>query len=55
VQYLALEQRGDYALQSVMITDNQNTLHLLVYEMIPMEQTWRIGGVRIVPQRKTDT
>lgn len=55
VQYLSVEQYSDHALQSVMITDHNKTLHILVYEMIPVDQGWRIGGVRVVTQRKSDT
>lgn len=55
IEYLALEQGQDYALQNVMITDRENTLHFLVYEMIAFEHGWRIGGVRIIEQRRTDT
>jgi hypothetical protein len=55
VQYLGLEQHPDYALQSVMITDHNKTLHILVYEMISVDDVWRIGGVRVVQQRKSET
>ncbi|MCD8565500.1 MAG: DUF4864 domain-containing protein [Burkholderiaceae bacterium] len=55
VQYLKVEQYRDHALQTVMITDHNNTLHILVYEMVPIDKTWRIGGVKIVRQPKSDT
>lgn len=55
VQYINVEQYRDHALQTVMITDYNKTLHILVYEMIPVDKTWRIGGVQIVRQPKSDT
>lgn len=55
VQYLNVEQYRDHALQKVMITDSNKTLHILVYEMLPVEKTWRIGGVQIMRQPKSDT
>jgi hypothetical protein len=39
---------GPYALQRVMVTDQQNTLHLLVYQLVPINQDWRISGVEIL-------
>ena len=55
VQYLNVEQYRDHALQTVMITDHNKTLHILVYEMLPMDQTWRIGSVKLLRQPKSDT
>lgn len=55
VQYINVELYRDYALQTVMITDNNKTLHILVYEMVPIDKTWRIGGVEVVQQPKSDT
>jgi len=55
VQYLSVEHYSDYSLQKVMITDRNKTLHILVYEMVPIDQSWRIGGVQIVRQPKSDT
>lgn len=53
--YFGLEQYATYALQKVMITDYQKTLHILVYEMLPMGNSWRIGGVQIVKLPGTAT
>jgi len=55
VQYIGVEQYASHSLQKVMITDTQKTLHLLVYQMVPIDQGWRIGGVQIVRQPKSDT
>lgn len=49
VQYLKLTRSGSYALQRVMVTDQQNTLHLLVYQLEPVNEDWRIRGVQILP------
>ena len=46
--YFGLIQYANYALQKVMITDHQKTLHILLYEMLPMGNTWRIGGVQVL-------
>jgi hypothetical protein len=48
IQYLALTRSGPYALQRVMITDQKNTLHILVYQLVPINQHWRITGVRVL-------
>jgi hypothetical protein len=48
VQYLKLTRSGPYALQRVMITDQQNTLHILLYQLVPINQDWRISGVEIL-------
>lgn len=55
VQYLRVEQYRDHALQTVMITDYNKTLHLLVYQMVAIDKGWRIGGVQIIRQPKSDT
>jgi alpha-D-ribose 1-methylphosphonate 5-triphosphate diphosphatase PhnM len=55
VQYIGVEQYTGQALQKVMITDRHKTLHLLIYQMLPLDQGWRIGGVQIVRQPKSDT
>jgi len=55
VQYIGVEQYASHSLQKVMITDTKKTLHLLVYQMVPIDQSWRIGGVQIVRQPKSDT
>jgi len=54
IQYIGVELYASHALQKVMITDTQKTLHLLVYRMVPIDQSWRIGGVQIVRQPKSD-
>ena len=48
VQYLKLTRFGPYALQRVMVTDQQNALHILVYQLVPINQDWRISGVQIL-------
>lgn len=48
VQYLSLIRSGPYALQRVMIADQNNVLHLLVYQLEPIDQQWRISGVQIL-------
>jgi len=55
VQYIGVEQYASYTLQKVMVTDLNKTLHILVYEMVPVGQGWRIGSVQILRQPKSDT
>ena len=54
IQYIGIEQYRDHALQKVMIIDHHKTLHMLVYEMVPMTQGWRIGGVHVLREPKSD-
>lgn len=55
VRYIGVEQYSGQSLQKVMITDRNQTLHVLVYQMLPLDQGWRIGGVQIIRQPKSDT
>ncbi|MFO7748305.1 MAG: DUF4864 domain-containing protein [Orrella sp.] len=48
VQYLGASRSGPYAFQRVMITDQDNALHLLLYQLVPINQRWRISGVEIL-------
>ncbi len=48
VKYLGVRRVGPYALQRVMITDQNNTLHILRYQLVPINQRWRISGVEIL-------
>lgn len=48
VQYLASSRSGSYVFQRVMITDQDNELHLLLYQLVPINQRWRISGVEIL-------
>jgi hypothetical protein len=48
VKYLGASRAGPYALQRVLITDQDNALHLLRYQLVPINQRWRITGVEIL-------
>jgi hypothetical protein len=48
IQYLSVTRSGPYAWQRVMVTDQKNTLHILVYQLVPINQRWRISGVRLL-------
>ncbi|MEM6940188.1 MAG: DUF4864 domain-containing protein [Pseudomonadota bacterium] len=48
VQYLELEERGGMMFQRVQITDQKGVLHILLYQMVPTPEGWRIGGVQIL-------
>lgn len=48
VTYLDYREEGGAAYQKVQIIDQQGALHILEYQMVPAEGSWRIGGVRIL-------
>jgi len=48
VKYLGVSRVGPYALQKVMIIDQNNALHILRYQLVPINQRWRISGVEIL-------
>ena len=45
VQYLDLENRSGLLFQRVLVRDAAGALHLLEYQMIRVEEAWRINGV----------
>lgn len=48
VQYLGSSRTGPYAFQRVMITDQDNALHILLYQLEPINERWRISGVEVL-------
>ncbi|OWU73254.1 hypothetical protein ATO3_11155 [Marinibacterium profundimaris] len=48
VRYLDLRDEGGRLLQRVEITDARGARHLLEYEMIELEEGWKINGVRLL-------
>lgn len=54
IQYIGIEQHGGRALQKVMLTDQHQTLHMLIYQMRKIDKNWRISGVQIILQPKSD-
>lgn len=48
VTYLDYREEGGAALQNVQIIDQQGDMYILEYRMVPVEGSWRIGGVRIL-------
>jgi hypothetical protein len=55
VQYLSAKEHAGQVFQRVMITDRANTVHLLLYQLVPLDNSWRIGGVQVLTTPKTDT
>lgn len=53
--YIGLENLGTYSIQKVMITDHQNAIHLLMYQMVRINGQWRIGAVQLVPLSRYGT
>ncbi len=50
VRFLNSDGAGELRRQNVLVTDQAGRLHLLEYEMIRSGDSWRINGVRLVPQ-----
>lgn len=48
VTFLELEPRGDGMVQTVLIRDREDALHVLAYRMIATPGGWRIDGVHIL-------
>ena len=53
VRFLELEDRGGALWQDVMVRDAAGGLFILEYEMIELEDGWKINGVRIRPATGT--
>ena len=53
VRFAELRERDGRALQRVLVTDGAGALHLLEYEMIPLDGGWRIDGVRLLDAGST--
>jgi len=47
VRFTDLSIRNGRRVQSVLVTDEAGTLHVLDYEMVPGDEGWRINGVRL--------
>ena len=48
IKYLELREKNGGLWQKVRITDEQGTLHLLDYEMIRLENGWKINAVQLL-------
>jgi hypothetical protein len=49
VRFLDAVTNDGGMVQGVLIIDEAGALHVLDYEMVPLDDGWRIGGVRIRP------
>lgn len=47
LRFLEAVPRGGRMLQGVLVTDEAGALHILDYEMLPLDGGWRIDGVRL--------
>jgi hypothetical protein len=47
VRFSGLDDRDGRKVQSVVVTDQAGALHVLEYEMVPLDGGWRINGVRL--------
>ncbi|MEM9971304.1 MAG: DUF4864 domain-containing protein [Pseudomonadota bacterium] len=48
VQFLELRDLGASKIQRVLMRDAKGKVHLLDYQMVQMEGTWRIAGVQLL-------
>ncbi|MEX0283679.1 MAG: DUF4864 domain-containing protein [Paracoccaceae bacterium] len=48
VRFLELGEVGGALWQKVMIVDGEGSVHLLAYEMIQLENGWKINGVQLL-------
>ena len=49
VRYLELREISGQLWQRVMVQDASGTLHMLDYQMIPVQDGWQINGVQLLP------
>ncbi|KUJ78395.1 DUF4864 domain-containing protein [Ruegeria profundi] len=48
VRFLELRDVGGSLWQKVMITDIDGQVHILDYQMVPLENGWKINGVQLL-------
>jgi hypothetical protein len=48
VRYLDLSERGQSMFQRVQVTDEEGKIHLLEYQMIRVDDAWRIASVQFL-------
>ncbi|WP_050604142.1 DUF4864 domain-containing protein [Ruegeria sp. 6PALISEP08] len=48
VRFLELREIAGALWQKVMITDGNGSIHILDYQMIPLESGWKINGVQLL-------
>ena len=55
VRYLDLRDVAGYLWQRVMITDASGTVHVLDYQMVKLENGWKINGVQLLDKSAVST
>lgn len=50
IRYLELREIAGVLWKKVMITDTKGAVHILDYQMIKLENGWKINGVQMVQQ-----
>ena len=48
VTYLELKETAGFLFQRVLIKDAEGAVHLLEYQMVELNGTWKINGVRLL-------
>ncbi len=48
VRFLELREVAGALWQKVMITDGEGRVHILDYQMVPLETGWKINGVQLL-------
>lgn len=49
VQFGTLRAQSGMLWQEVIVTDSSGRIHALEYQMVELDGTWRIAGVRMLP------
>ena len=49
VRFLENRETGGSQFQKVLVKDANGGLHLLEYKMIPLQDSWQIDGVQLMP------
>jgi hypothetical protein len=49
VRFLDVREAGGSLFQKVLVRDAQGGLHVLEYKMIPVQDSWQIDGVQLMP------
>lgn len=49
VRFLTSREEAGSVFEKVLVRDAQGNLHVLEYKMIPVDDSWQIDGVQLIP------
>ena len=52
IAFLELATVEGYFLQKVQIRDSQGRYHIMAYQMVQLDDVWRINGVQLLPSQE---